>query len=54
LHTSPSVGQYWVTHQQVFNFGIAKISPSTEITKFNEIRPKFRRFFFADQHMCFF
>jgi len=33
---------------KVFNFGIAKISATTEITEFCEIRPKFRRNFFRD------
>jgi hypothetical protein len=31
-----------------FNFVIAKISVTTEITEFREIRPKFRRIFFRD------
>ena len=30
---------------KVFNFGIAKISATTEITEFREIRPKFRQNF---------
>ena len=33
---------------KVFNIGIVKISATTEITKFREIRPKFRRIFFRD------
>jgi hypothetical protein len=31
-----------------FNFVIAKISVTTEITEFREIQPKFRRNFFRD------
>jgi len=33
---------------KVFNFVIAKIFATTEITEFREIRPKFRRNFFRD------
>jgi len=33
---------------KVFNFGIAKISVTTEITEIREIRLKFRRNFFRD------
>jgi hypothetical protein len=32
-------------HSKVFNFVIAKISVTTEITEFRKIRPKFRRNF---------
>jgi len=31
-----------------FNFGITKISATTEITEFREIRPKFRQNLFRD------
>ena len=34
--------------RKVFNFGIAKISATTEITEFREIRPKFRQNYFRD------
>ena len=33
---------------EVFNFGIAKILVTTEITEFCEIQPKFRQNFFRD------
>jgi len=37
-----------VLNSKVFNFGIAKISATTEIIEFREIRPKFRRIFFLE------
>ena len=37
-----------IRKDEVFNFVIAKISATTEITEFREIRSKFRRNFFRD------
>ena len=39
---------YSAIQAKVFNFGIVKISATTEITEFRKIRPKFRRIFFRD------
>ena len=38
----------WIVVIKVFNFVIAKISATTEIIEFREIRLKFRRIFFRD------
>jgi len=43
-----SRGMSVVLGGKVFNFGITKISATTEITEFREIQPKFRQNIFRD------
>jgi len=56
IHSDPAVSSFSTvpiqtdisTTRKVFNFVIVKISATTEITEFREIRPKFHRNFFRD------